>query len=370
MFSKIATLFIVVLSYRTFGPGNSADRVTPQKSVLLLRNGEVLCGAIAKVGDRYVVTLGNGSELRIAVREVEMHCLDLDEVYLRKRASLTADSIAEHLSLADWCLCNSLHHHAADELLKAITIDPCHPRIAWFERRLQSAITQPSSSLRSTGCGISCSESRRAGANHAGPARGCGRDFRVPRSAAAIEPLWREHVPRRTGRVRIPTCPSRLGKDRHSTIHTAQSARGTASGKLSIAPHESPLLLAPSAPHGNVAGAIFSERDQPQLRVLVDWVSRVTRDRRTKPVASTLAEPSGQFMQASYEEPMHLPQAGIDEAVPTHPSFCGPSLATTRGLPDSSLAPRAPRDPFDPEVFNRRYHRVAGPPVESAVDRE
>ena len=136
------------------------------------------------------------------------------------------------------------------------------------------------------------------------------------------------------------------------------------------APHESPLLLAPSAPHGNVAGAIFSGREAPQLRVLVDWVRQVTRDRKRKVVAVTPSEPTGQLMQTSYEQPVHLPQAGTDEPVPTHPSPCGPSPAATHSPATSSLVSPAPRDAFDPEVFNRRYHRAVEPEVEPAVDRE
>ena len=62
--SKIAMLFAAVLFF-ALSTHAAPPTGGPQKSVLLLRNGEVLCGAIAKVGDRYVATLGNGSELRM-----------------------------------------------------------------------------------------------------------------------------------------------------------------------------------------------------------------------------------------------------------------------------------------------------------------
>ena len=354
MFLKIATLFTAVLSI-ALSVHATPPIGPPQKSVLLLRNGEVLCGSIAKVGDRYVATLGNGSELRIAVGDVEMHCLDLDEVYLRKRESITTDSIAQRLSLADWCLNNSLHRHAADELLKAIAIDPSHPRIAWFERRLEAAITQPSPS---SGKGdvvsraVSLEELERTMQDLPEDAVGtfvsrvqplllnrCGANtchgVRSASEFQLVRPGWGKTVTRRFTQRNL-----------HAALRVVNFD----------SPQESPLLLSPSAPHGNVAGAIFSERDRPQLRVLVDWVKQVTRNRQRKAVAVKPAEPTGQLMQASYEEPVHLPQAGTNEPAPTAPSHRTPASPSPHGPDVSSPAPPAPRDAFDPEVFNRRHH--------------
>jgi hypothetical protein len=363
MLPKIATLFIVVVlsvhSVQAAPPAGS-----PQKSFLLLRNGEVLCGAVTKVGDRYVVTLGNGSELRITVGDVEMHCLDLNEAYLRKRDSIATGSIAEHLALADWCLCNSLHRCAADELLNAIAIDPSHPRIAWFERRLQSAITQPGCMPDQTS-----TESRAVSLEELERTMQDLPEEAVEMFVSRVQPLLLNRCGANTchgGRATSEFRLVRPGWGKTVTRRFTQRNLHAALEAVNLdSPGESPLLLAPTAPHGNVAGAIFSERDEPQLRVLVDWVTQVTRDRERKPLAVTPVEAPGQLMQASYAEPMHLPQTGIDDIVPSQPSADGPSPAAAHGSSTSSIVPPVPRDPFDPEVFNRRYHPV----VESPVNR-
>jgi hypothetical protein len=354
MFPKITTLLTAVLSV-TLSVQAAPPAGSPQESVLLLRNGEVLCGAITKVGDRYVATLGNGSELRITVRDVEMHCLTLDEVYQRKRASIAVNSVSEHLTLADWCLCNALHRQAADELLKAIALDPDHPRLAWFERRLQSAIDQPSPSSDEP-CvstrAVSLEELERT-------MQGLPEDA-VEAFVSRVQPLLLNrcgantcHGVRSDSEFRLV----RPGWGKTVTRRfTQRNLHATLSEVNTNAPHESPLLVAPSAPHGNVAGAIFGEQDEAQLRVLVDWVKQVTRDRQRKAVATLPAEPAGQLMQASYEEPVHLPQSGIDEPVPTTPTHDASLPPTSHGRPASPLVSPAPRDAFDPDVFNRRHH--------------
>ena len=40
-------------------------------------------------------------------------------------------------------------------------------------------------------------------------------------------------------------------------------------------PESSPLLTAPSGPHGNLASALFSDREKQQLELLANWVQQV-----------------------------------------------------------------------------------------------
>jgi hypothetical protein len=114
---------------------------------LVLRNGEVLHGDVAKLGDRYLVVLGDGAELRIPVRDVEMHCRDLDEAYLRKRSVIPPRDIDGRLRLTAWCLRNSLFAQAADELLAVASRDPGNPHLPILERRLANAVREPSPRL-------------------------------------------------------------------------------------------------------------------------------------------------------------------------------------------------------------------------------
>ena len=319
-------------------------------SVLLLRNGEVISGPITKVGDRYVVMLGDGSELRIAVSAVEMHCLNLDEAYLRKRSTANPQSAASHLALVDWCLRNSLHQHAADELLRAIAIDPRHPKIAWFERRLESAVQQPRAEEPD-------SHPKQLKSVNLEKLERTMQDL----PEEAVEAFVSQVQPLLLNRCGATTCHgTRATSDFHlvrpgwgKTItrrFTQRNLYATLQTVDFAAPQDSRLLLAPSEPHGNVAGAIFGDRDEEQLRLLIDWVRQVTSKRSAPELVSEPA--TDRLMQTSYDAPVHLPQTGSDDA-PINQASRQPAV-TGRPAP-APLSSTSPRDPFDPEVFNRRF---------------
>jgi len=349
MFSKIAPLLIVAAFLASTAQSASPDG-SPQKTVLLLRNGEVLRGVVAKVGDRYVVTLGNGSELRVTVRDVEMHCLDLEEAYVRKRASMNSSSLDEHLALCDWCLRNSLNRQAADELLQAIAINPHHPKIDWFERRLQSAIapsTHSTGRASSVSQNVSLEELERT-------MQGLPPDS-VEMFVSRVQPLLLNRCGASTCHGIRSKSDFRLVRPGWGKTVTRRFTQRNLHAAMQVidpdSPGDSPLLVAPTAAHGSVAGPVFSKREQTQLRVLLDWVNQVTRGRKRQSIAAAPPKASGPLVQASYEEPVHLPQAPADQTQPA-PSHAGNSSPATAG---STLVPPVPRDPFDPDVFNRRY---------------
>ena len=69
----------------------------PQSQLLVLRNGEVLAGKVARSDDHYVVQLPNG-QVRVKNADVEMVCDNLEEAYRRKRAALQAGDVPQHLA--------------------------------------------------------------------------------------------------------------------------------------------------------------------------------------------------------------------------------------------------------------------------------
>ncbi len=337
------TILILLASIRPAEPSDALP-----DSVLLLRNGEVLCGSITKVGDRYVVMLGNGSELRITVPAVEMHCLNLQEAYLRKRSTVKPQSAAGHLAMVDWCLRNSLHHRAADELLSAIAIDPRHPKIAWFERRLESAVHQPETDVERRPeqvCSVSLDELERT-------MRGLPEEA-LEAFVSRVQPLLLNRCGANTCHGTRAASDFRLVRPGRGKTVTRRFTQRNLYATLQTVdldmPQDSRLLLAPSGPHGNVAGAIFGDRDEQQVRLLVDWVRQLTTKRAS---AELVSEPAPtQLMQASYDEPVHLPQADAGESTASRPDQ--QRRATGRHAP-APLSGMSPRDPFDPAVFNRR----------------
>jgi hypothetical protein len=103
---------------------------------VVLRNGEVLSGHVARQADRCVITTSN-SEIRVPSKDVDFICKSLDEAYQLQRNRVIAGRIDDHLNLADWCLRQNLVGYAAREIAAAMEIDPRSPRVEVLDRRLR-----------------------------------------------------------------------------------------------------------------------------------------------------------------------------------------------------------------------------------------
>src|SRR4051794_25589052 len=86
----------------------SQTALAPQSGVLVLRNGQVLEGDVIRAGDYYIVSRGEGSELRLKLDEIELLCGSMDEAYEFKVRHVPVASVKSHLELAKWCLRHGL----------------------------------------------------------------------------------------------------------------------------------------------------------------------------------------------------------------------------------------------------------------------
>jgi hypothetical protein len=106
------------------------------KGVLVLDNGNVLAGAIERVGDEYVINV-TGATLQVPVDQVERFAPTVEEAYEQRRVALVDGTADRHLELAAWCLHLKLFDQAARELLDARRIDAQIPGLETLERRLR-----------------------------------------------------------------------------------------------------------------------------------------------------------------------------------------------------------------------------------------
>ncbi|HTQ37802.1 MAG TPA: hypothetical protein VMJ32_02170 [Pirellulales bacterium] len=130
-FSLLTLLAIPVCAVWAADPPSNA-----QTELVVLRNGEVLSGVVSRQGDRYVIR-GDGTEIRLASRDVDFLCQTLDEAYNVQRNRVVAGRIEDHLNLADWCMRQKLLGYAAREITAAMEIDSKNPRLVALDNRLQ-----------------------------------------------------------------------------------------------------------------------------------------------------------------------------------------------------------------------------------------
>jgi hypothetical protein len=365
--------------------------IKPRAGVVLLTNGELLKGTIISSGDRYDVQMESG-EISLKRSDVALVARDAQECYERQRAGIEPGRAAEHLDLAEWCVRNKLYQSAAKEIAAARAADPAHPRLVLVESRLQLAKDPPPG---------------------AAPATPRVAQQPLDNMARNLPPGAMEHFTNTIQPLLLNYCAKSgchagrgQGGLQLERIHPRLSGRSATQRNLRRAlelvdlekPHESKLLQAPIRPHGPARAPIFTNRQQPQYKQLVEWVYAMaapgkppeepTLAERTAPLlqavpgASGPSEPDGDAALDPVDAPKPAPDdANEDAALPDQsrgfprdasqiPASSADQAFTREQLREMGLShhatsrvrhgadtppPFVPKDPFDPEIFNRRF---------------
>jgi hypothetical protein len=251
--------------------------------------------------------------------------------------------------LAEWSLRHGLTHRGADQLLAALAINPFDARAHALRRRLLQMCqarqiaesenaaaevdwqamervlqTTPPQAVEDFTTGIQLLLLNRCGTNacHGSLAN---TQFRLMR------PLKDQALPRRLTQRNL-----------YATLKMIDMAD----------PDASPLLTVPRGPHGGEKEGLFTGKQDAQWVQLRDWVRLAAQPRESSEAADFASDAATSGAAAAPERSMALRPATTDSPEgDIHRSIYSPAAAAK----EAAVEP-APRDPFDPEVFNRRYH--------------
>ena len=109
--------------------------------LLLLRNGNVLCGNCEVVGAQIIVRRDDGSQLRLRRDEVAHIAASYEQLYQHRASQQTFRDATVYATDFAWCLRNGLIDGAQSELAKLKQFDPENPQIARLQRQLDTART-------------------------------------------------------------------------------------------------------------------------------------------------------------------------------------------------------------------------------------
>lgn len=311
----------------------------PQHAVLVLRNRQVLEGEVTPAGDYYLVSLGKTGQIRLPAKDVEMVCRDLAEAYERKRERIgksSAPNADSHFDLADWCLRQSLNDFARIEIETACKIEPLHARRRELEKRLEFATTKPES---------------KPAAKIASSVATVGAP-QLERTMKELPPGTVEHFTAVIQPILADRCGAGgchgVGTKAHfqllepvagkvpSRRFTQRNLFSTLSISDKEQPHESELLRMALKPHGHLEVAAFKSDKDRQYREITKWLESLRAVPKQSPPATVNAAALGGTSRQ---------MASPGDSRPEEPTAPMPPLPV--------------RDPFDPEAFNRRYHRPA-----------
>lgn len=348
-------------------------------SVLLLRNGEMLKGRIAKAEDGYDVFIPGG-EIHVRAADVQYPCRDIDEAYFHRRSLIRGDNALDHLDMAQWCLNAGLLQPAAQELNEAAALEPSHPLLPILDRRLKVA-------SRPVPKGDGNAKARPAGPT----------PQELDHMVRGMPPKTVETFAQTIQPMLVNSCSSAAchGQAVPNGFHLFRTPSGSPPSRLLTQrnlhavlqwldrdnPEASPLLVYPIRPHGTANVPVFTDRQVLQYRQLRDWCFRVAQaDSRVMQASFHEAAPQERSFrnsskayrrpnrdasagastkEASGKTPGTLPWESARDASTIDLKDNSTSTAAARALRRDGTAPKPATDLFDPGPFNRQY----GPPA-------
>lgn len=338
--------------------------LSPQAGLLVLRNGQLLRGEITRAGDNYIVTFGVGGEVKIAAKEVEAQCADIEAAYDFKLRRLSGDGATPHLDLAEWCLRHNLHRHCAEQLSLALAAEPDSKRIEGLDRRLQLALQAPATTKTTQSNSTIVSAEQLEKTLRELP-KGS-----LERFSTMVQPILNNrcatshcHGATSTSEFVLLRPPAGLNSPQRFTQRNLYAVLQFVDRND---PLNSPLFTKPQSPHGSGTTAAFDARNRAQLQELQTWLEQIAY-RKDSPTPATIDPQAAQLTtplratpggRSSYgagttsqtAEPSSQGEHPMKAAAP-HPS----AAATSATAPQTANKPWQPRDPFDAEIFNRRY---------------
>lgn len=374
-----------------------------ETGIIVLQDGGVLAGQVTHTADWYVVTRG-GAQVQIATAQVKVFCHTLEEAYELQRQQLSRPTIDAHLALADWCLRYNLFAQARRELADARKLEPDHARLALLERRLARGSAPPSAQAP-----VDVDSKSQPQANQRAPAPPIAPDL----PAGVVERFTRKVQPVLVNNCTTAGCHQRGGPqtfqldrallrgeaNRRSTMHNLAATLALVDRAH---PQASPLLTVPRQTHGGMARPILGPRQEQAFKHLADWVALVAPPEPADEFAPTDTDKNADDAPAKSAAPNLISPILRVPSSPDHSTaneaaaekrsqdeVAEPSenstVQTAAAIDDESmttlkpphrlqyggrLAPWRPRDPFDPEIFNRQQRaqtRTDRPSVQNAA---
>lgn len=396
-----------------------ADESDARERVILMKNGRVLTGVAARNAGGWLLEQSNG-RLQVPIEQVNLVANNLVDAYRQQRDSVVEPTPATHMSLAQWCISYRLHGEARDELRKCLNLDPEHSGARKLMRRLDDMLDPPVAKttpkdqivLKShDGFLVPDAESLGGLSNEAAAA------FTQRIQPLLMNKCGNASC---HGTTTPPTKPEgfhlmavRPGSNGHR-LYTERNLAEVLRYVDLEDPSLSPLVAIPQGTHAGTAGVFNGTSGNGQLKMLRAWIKTVAEEKRTEEeelrsrpsIASKLRKPKGEPL-ANRPDPLDddidLPKTKAAGAGPLSNPFARNTTMSTKPervaqtddstattIEDATLLPpRAERpapksaaeaaaerksptdpkakpsyqdddapsdDPFDPNIFNRRFH--------------
>lgn len=359
------SLFLLLIVAATSPLGVSDDLVVRKekpRKLLVLNNGQVVDGHLSPRTDGYDVVLPAG-RMYVSNNNIRFIATSMQDAYDKMSASLPQKTPSVHVQMARWCLRNQLQKQARRELLDALHLDPDYTTartmlesLARRKKKIEQSEAQRATKPASATVQSADVVDRRS---LGGLPAEAARTF-----AVSIQTL----ISNRCGNTRCH------GGDRNefqfthtgrgSTVVIAEQNLAAVLKQIDVKePAESPLLKYAESMHGGARSPLFNGRTgRSQLQLLKDWVKEISIEinpalasaARQKPSPANLGDSALQRSDDAVTMVSH--RASSDVRLGDEFKMRPKRKSDTDKQFGQAARQATRKDPFDPMIFNHRYH--------------
>ncbi|MBT5017301.1 hypothetical protein N8590_01310 [bacterium] len=346
LFFLILTLTIYQgVSQQSWGQSTIETQLEFSEGVIVLDDGRVFSGKISNVAGGYRIDW-SGTYAIVPFGKVDVTSPSLNGAYIALRDRTLKPTAADHLQLAEWCLTNDLVGQARSEVTKALTLEPLRPEsrvmMSQIDQRLnpeKQKIKIPNQAAMTIDGFLRAKENRSGGM-----VRETHQDF-----IRQVQPL----LMNKCGNA---YCHGQAAKN---AFHLEPIQRGTSGNRLQSQqnmeavlkfidkgnPSRSKLLLTDPSIDAIHRKVFLGSRGALQYKILTDWVVDVAgKPLQETPLSTSPVTTQIQTIQLTGAEMINSPQVQVEPTPEQQAAILTENREQTR------------RDPFDPDVFNRRVH--------------
>ncbi len=375
----------IAITLASFSPAMAAElpqAAPPTESCVLLRNGNVLVGAVTKIGGTVCITRSDQSKINLPSDQVETVGRSLSELYDYRRKNRFDGDLKRVQADVRWGLRHGLVREAAQDALEARSLEPSNPQTIQLLRQIAAVLKQQSEPAQPAVSGDGQAPALRT-VSHETVVTDDHSDIE-PETAAELSGLPEQLVYEFTSRIqpilmnRCTSCHARDDRNaREFQIHTALTSKwapkDVARDNLQAvmkyvdlnAPANSLIRLRASDGHGGRRHS-FGSQGSAMMSSLDRWLAQLPSAHSASQWEAAMEQNAGaeSLVPASPPQLAEIDQTGRAESatgIPELPETLATESVWNAGPPLTGAAPRTRRmpkveNPFDPDIFNRRVH--------------
>lgn len=343
---------------------------------VLLKNDNVLFGQARQLGEFVIVTTGAGGEVRLSRLDVACWAESIRDLYQFRVDQRGEPNLSIHLRDARWCLRHDLYDLAAKELLEVRRMDPENREADLIENQLRRLVA--SKPVAPVAQATPYPEPNQSSSVVAPAAHQVAEQdhvvfdsLTVRRFASHIQPMLVNrcgvcHQPLAQSRQnRLPSVEWQLNVpavgSRASASMTHANLQAITPYIDVVSPEKSPLFIKATTVHGDGA-VVLSQRNSKAIQVLEQWVNMaalsLSRDQAQSGQGKDHAKPVSRVdrTQKVSGVPVSEERSAWQGDSDANQAAVPPPVVESRGTPTAPHRLPQVSNPFDPDLFNRRFH--------------